>query len=202
MSRIGTAERRTAETSVQVKVEIDGTGVSTISTGIGFFDHLLELLARHALLDLELSAGGDLHVDEHHTVEDAGLVLGRALDVALGERRAIRRYGAARIPMDEALAEAAIDLGGRSYAVIRPRPDPTTGVSPWLELIPHFLETLAREARLTVHLEVRGALSTHHLVEGGMKAFARALRQAAEPDPRLVGLTDAAATPSSKGTLR
>ncbi|MEO8511545.1 MAG: imidazoleglycerol-phosphate dehydratase [Chloroflexota bacterium] len=202
MSRIGTAERRTAETSVQVKVELDGTGQSTISTGIGFFDHLLELLARHALLDLELSAQGDLHVDEHHTVEDAGLVLGRALDVALGERRAIRRYGAARIPMDEALAEAAIDLGGRSYAVIRPRPDPTTGVSPWLELVPHFLETLAREARLTVHLEVRGALSTHHLVEGGMKAFARALREAAEPDPRLVGLTDATATPSSKGTLR
>jgi imidazoleglycerol-phosphate dehydratase len=202
MSRIGTAERRTAETSVQVKVELDGTGQSTISTGIGFFDHLLELLARHALLDLELSAQGDLHVDEHHTVEDAGLVLGRALDMALGERRAIRRYGAARIPMDEALADAAIDLGGRSYAVIRPRPDPTTGVSPWLELVPHFLETLAREARLTVHLEVRGALSTHHLVEGGMKAFARALREAAEPDPRLLGLTDDAATPSSKGTLR
>ena len=202
MSRIGTAERRTAETSVQVRLELDGTGQSTISTGIGFFDHLLELLARHALIDLELTAHGDLHVDEHHTVEDAGLVLGRALDVALGERRAIRRYGAARIPMDEALAEAAIDLGGRSYAVIRPRPDPTTGVSPWLELIPHFLETLAREARLTLHLEVRGALSTHHLVEGGMKAVARALREAAEPDPRLVGLTDDAATPSSKGTLR
>lgn len=202
MSRIGTAERRTAETSVQVKVELDGSGQSTISTGIGFFDHLLELLARHALLDLELTAEGDLHVDEHHTVEDAGLVFGRALDEALGERRAIRRYGAARIPMDEALADATIDLGGRSYAVIRPRPDPTTGVNPWLELVPHFLETLAREARLTVHLEVRGALSTHHLVEGGMKAFARALREAVEPDPRLVGLADDAATPSSKGTLR
>lgn len=202
MSRIGTAERRTAETSVQAGVDLDGTGRSNVSTGIGFFDHLLELLARHALIDLELRAEGDLHVDEHHTVEDTGLVLGRALDVALGERRAIRRYGAAQIPMDEALAEAAIDLGGRSYAVIRPRPDPTTGVSPWLELVPHFLETLAREARLTVHLEVRGALSTHHLVEGGMKAFARALREALEPDPRLVGLTDDAATPSSKGTLR
>lgn len=202
MTRRGTAERRTAETSVQVGLDLDGAGRSEISTGIGFFDHLLELLARHALIDLELRAEGDLHVDEHHTVEDTGLVLGRALDEALGERRAIRRYGHARIPMDEALAEAAIDLGGRSYAVIRPRPDPTAGVSPWLELVPHFLETLAREARLTVHLEVRGALSTHHLVEGAMKAFARALREAAEPDPRLAGLTDDAATPSSKGTLR
>lgn len=202
MNRIGTAERRTAETSVAVELNLDGTGRSEVATGIGFFDHLLELLARHALLDLELRADGDLHVDEHHTVEDAGLVLGRALDVALGERRGIRRYGHARIPMDEALADAAIDLGGRSYAVIRPRPDPTTGVNPWLELVPHFLETLAREARLTIHLEVRGALSTHHLVEGGMKAFAHALREAAEPDPRLAGLAGDAATPSSKGTLR
>ena len=204
MTRVGTAERRTAETWVRVRVELDGSGRSKVGTGIGFFDHLLELLARHALLDLELRAEGDLHVDDHHTVEDAGLVLGRALDEALGERRALRRYGHARIPMDEALADAAIDLGGRAYAVIRPRPDPTTGVSPWLELVPHFLETLAREARLTVHLEVRGALSTHHLVEGGMKAFARALREAAEIDPRLAALDDddEAATPSSKGTLR
>ena len=202
MTRRGTAERRTAETSVRVEVDIDGSGRSEIATGIGFFDHLLELLARHALLDLELRAEGDLHVDEHHTVEDSGLVLGRALDEALGDRRAIRRYGHARLPMDEALADAAIDLGGRAYAVIRPRPDPTTGVSPWLELVPHFLETLAREARLTVHLEIRGALSSHHLVEAAMKAFARALRQAAEPDPRLAGLADDAATPSSKGTLR
>ena len=202
MTRRGTAERRTAETSVRVEVDIDGSGRSEIATGIGFFDHLLELLARRALLDLELRAEGDLHVDEHHTVEDSGLVLGRALDEALGDRRAIRRYGHARLPMDEALADAAIDLGGRAYAVIRPRPDPTTGVSPWLELVPHFLETLAREARLTVHLEVRGALSSHHLVEAAMKAFARALRQAAEPDPRLAGLADDAATPSSKGTLR
>ena len=202
MTRRGTAERRTAETSVRVEVDLDGSGRSEIATGIGFFDHLLELLARHALLDLELRAEGDLHVDEHHTVEDSGLVLGRPLDEALGDRRAIRRYGHARLPMDEALADAAIDLGGRAYAVIRPRPDPTTGVSPWLELVPHFLETLAREARLTVHLEVRGALSSHHLVEAAMKAFARALRQAAEPDPRLAGLADDAATPSSKGTLR
>ena len=202
MTRRGTAERRTAETSVRVEVDLDGSGRSEIATGIGFFDHLLELLARHALLDLDLRAEGDLHVDEHHTVEDSGLVLGRALDEALGDRRAIRRYGHARLPMDEALADAAIDLGGRAYAVIRPRPDPTTGVSPWLELVPHFLETLAREARLTVHLEVRGALSSHHLVEAAMKAFARALRQAAEPDPRLAGLADDAATPSSKGTLR
>lgn len=203
MTRVGRAERRTAETSISVRVDVDGTGRAEVATGIGFFDHLLELLARHALLDLELRADGDLRIDEHHTVEDTGLVLGRALDDALGERRAIRRYGHARIPMDEALADATIDLGGRSYAVIRPRPDPTSGGSQWLELIPHFVETLAREARLTVHLDVRGALSAHHLVEGAMKAFARALRQAAELDPRLAALADdAAAMPSTKGALR
>jgi imidazoleglycerol-phosphate dehydratase len=202
VTRIGTAERRTAETSVSVRVDLDGTGRSEVATGIGFFDHLLDLFARHSLIDLALTADGDLHVDEHHTVEDSGLVLGRALDAALGERHAIRRYGHARIPMDEALADAAVDLGGLSYAVIRPRPDPTTGVSPWLELVPHFLETLAREARLTVHLEVRGALSTHHLVEAAMKAFARAMREAVEPDPRLAQLDGAAGSPSSKGTLR
>ena len=202
MTRRGTAERRTAETSVRVELDLDGTGRAEVSTGIGFFDHLLELLARHALIDLRVAAEGDLHVDDHHTVEDTGLVLGRALDEAFGERRAIRRYGDARIPMDEALAEAAIDLGGRFHAAIRPRPDPTSGVSPWLELVPHFLETLAREARLTLHLEVRGALSSHHLVEAAMKAFARALRQASELDLRLVELSGDAATPSSKGTLR
>lgn len=202
MTRVGTAERRTAETSVRVTLDLDGMGRSEVRTGIGFFDHLLQLLARHALIDLKLRADGDLHVDEHHTVEDSGLVLGRALDAALGERRAIRRYGHARIPMDEALADAAIDLGGRFHVEIRPRPDPADGVSPWLELVPHFLETLAREARLTLHLDVRGALSTHHLVEAAMKAFARALREAAETDARLAAASGGAATPSTKGTLR
>ncbi len=197
MTRNGTAERRTAETSVQVKLDLDGSGASEVATGIGFLDHMLTLLARHSLVDLEVRASGDLEVDEHHTVEDVGLVLGRALDEALGERAGIRRYGHAVIPMDEALATCAIDLGGRAYAVIEPRADPLSGLNVWLELMPHFVETVAREARFGVHLEVRKATSTHHLVEAAFKAFARALREAVEPDPRLGD-----ALPSSKGTLR
>jgi imidazoleglycerol-phosphate dehydratase len=199
MSRIGAAERSTAETTVRVRVDLDGTGAAEVDTPIGFLDHLLTLLARHALLDLEVRATGDVHVDEHHTVEDTALVLGRALDEALGERAGIRRYGDVRLPMDEALALCAIDLGGRAYADVEPVPDPLTAANVWLELWPHFVETLAREARASVHLEVRKARSTHHLVEGGAKALARALRQAWEPDPRLAGRDE---VPSSKGTLR
>lgn len=197
MTRTGAAERKTAETSVRVRLELDGRGQADVATGIGFLDHLLTLLARHALVDLEVQATGDLHVDEHHTVEDVGLVLGRALDEALGGRAGIRRYGDVRLPMDEALALCALDLGGRGYADVEPRPDPLTGINVWLELWPHFVETAAREGRFAVHLEVRKARSTHHLVEGAMKAFARAMRQAAEPDPRLGG-----ASPSTKETLR
>jgi len=197
MSRWGTAERTTAETSISVRVELDGTGQVEVHTPIGFLDHLLVLFGRHALVDLEVRATGDVHIDEHHTVEDTALVLGRAIDSALGERAGIRRYGDIRLPMDEALALCAVDLGGRAYADIEPRPDPLTGVSVWLELWPHFVETLAREARASVHLEVRKARSTHHLVEGGAKALARALRQAWDADPRLGN-----DVPSSKGTLR
>jgi imidazoleglycerol-phosphate dehydratase len=200
MNRVASAERATGETSIRVRVDLDGAGRADVATGIGFFDHLLELLARHALVDLDVRCEGDLHVDEHHTVEDTGLVIGRALDDALGDRKGIRRYGDVRIPMDEAIAECAIDLGGRFHADIEPRPDPVAGISVWLELLPHFIETLAREARLAVHLEVRKARSSHHLVEGATKAFARALRQAVEADPRLSGAADA--MPSTKGTLR
>lgn len=194
---MGSAERTTAETSVRVSLDVDGSGKATLQTGLGFLDHLLAILARHALLDLEVSARGDLQVDEHHTVEDVALVLGRAVDAALGERVGIRRYGDVRLPMDEALASCAIDLGGRGYADVRPRPDPMVGGSVWLELMPHFVETMSREARFAVHLEVRRARSTHHLVEGAIKALARALRQAAELDPRLAGVS-----PSTKETLR
>jgi imidazoleglycerol-phosphate dehydratase len=151
------------------------------------------------MIDLEATISGDVHIDEHHTVEDTALVLGRAIDAALGERAGIRRYGDVRLPMDEALALCAVDLGGRAYADIEPVPDPLSAASAWLELWPHFVETLAREARAAVHLEVKKARSTHHLVEGGAKALARALRQAWEPDPRLAGSPD---VPSSKGTLR
>lgn len=200
MSRSGSAERTTAETSIRVRLDLDGVGRATVETPIGFLDHLLTLFARHALVDLEVHAGGDVEVDEHHTVEDTALVLGRAIDEALGERAGIRRYGDVRLPMDEALALCAVDLGGRAYSDVEPRPDPISAANAWLELWPHFVETLAREARASVHLEVRKARSTHHLVEGGVKALARALRQAWEPDQRLADARDA--MPSSKGTLR
>jgi len=201
-SRSATAERTTAETTIRASVELNGTGRSTVSTGIGFLDHLLELFARHALVDLELTARGDVTVDEHHTAEDCGIVLGRALDLALAERTGIRRFGEARVPMDEALAECALDLGGRFHADIGPRPEVMAGGDPWLELLPHLLESLAHEARLTVHLEVRKARSVHHHCEAMVKAFARALRMAAEFDPRLAAADGAAAVPSTKGTLR
>lgn len=198
MSREGRIERATAETTVRITVGLDGTGSGRIATGIGFFDHLLEQLSRHSLIDLEVEASGDTVVDEHHTVEDCGIVLGRALDEALGDRRGIRRYGDARIPMDETLATCAIDLGGRAWSSITPRPDPLAGANPWLELLPHFLESVAREARMTLHLDVAGAASVHHHAEAAMKAFARALRIAVEPDPRLAETE----VPSTKGTLR
>lgn len=198
MSREGRIERASAETTVRITVGLDGTGSGRIATGIGFFDHLLEQLSRHSLIDLEVEATGDTVVDEHHTVEDCGIVLGRALDEALGDRRGIRRYGDARIPMDETLATCAIDLGGRAWSSIAPRPDPLAGANPWLELLPHFLESVAREARMTLHLDVAGAASVHHHAEAAIKAFARALRVAVEPDPRLARTE----VPSTKGTLR
>jgi imidazoleglycerol-phosphate dehydratase len=197
MSRQARIKRATAETTVRVTVGLDGTGSGRIATGIGFFDHLLQQLTRHSLIDLEVEASGDVVVDEHHTVEDCGIVLGRALDQALGDRHGIRRYGDVRIPMDETLATCAVDLGGRAWSSITPRPDPLSGASPWLELLPHFLESVAREGRMTLHLDVVGAASVHHHAEAAMKAFARALRAAIEPDPRLSDRD----VPSTKGTL-
>lgn len=203
MSRSAAAERTTAETTIRAVIELDGSGQADVDTGNGFLDHVLVLLARHSLIDLELSARGDLHIDPHHTAEDCGIVLGRALDDALGDRAGIRRFGEARIPMDEALAGCAIDVSGRFHVDISPRPLVTDAADPWLELLPHMLESLAREARLTVHLDVTGARSVHHHCEAMVKAFARALRVAVEPDPRLAGLEQdgASAVPSSKGTL-
>ena len=197
MSRIGSVERSTTETRIRVRIDLDGTGSAAVETPIGFLDHLLTLFARHALVDLEVSATGDVHIDEHHTVEDTALVLGRAIDEALGDRAGIRRYGDVRLPMDEALALCAVDLGGRAYTDVEPRPNPLLGGNAWLELWPHFVETLAREARAAVHLEVRKAASVHHLVEAGTKSLARSLRQAWEPDERL-----GTALPSTKETLR
>lgn len=197
MSRTAQVERVTNETTIRVSLELDGGGVSRIQTGIGFFDHMLDQLARHSLIDLDVTASGDLHVDEHHTVEDCGILIGRAIDQALGDRAGIRRYGDVRIPMDEALATVAIDLGGRAFAKITPRPDPLAETNPWLELLPHFCESLAREARMALHMDVSGAESVHHHVEAAMKGLARALRTAVEPDPRL----SATQVPSTKGRL-
>lgn len=197
MTREARVERATSETTIRVALDLDGTGTRRIETGIGMLDHLLDQLARHALIDLEVEARGDTVIDEHHTVEDTGILLGRALDQALGDRAGISRFGDARIPMDEALATCALDLGGRAVAVITPRPDPFAGVSPWLELFPHFLESISREGRFALHLDVSGAASVHHHVEAGMKAFARALRAAAELDLRLA----ASDVPSTKGAI-
>lgn len=203
MSRSAAVERTTAETTIRAVVDLDGGGNGDVQTGDGFLDHLLTLFARHSLVDLELRATGDMVVDAHHTAEDCGIVIGRALDQALAERTGIRRFGDVRLPMDEALALCAIDISGRGHADISPRPSATDGGDAWLELVPHMLESLAREARLTVHLEVSKARSVHHHCEAMVKAFARALRAAIEPDPRLVALgrEGEASVPSSKGTL-
>ena len=188
-------ERRiTRETEVHVQLDLDGSGQARISTGVGFYDHLLTSLAHHALFDLQIDATGDLHVDEHHTVEDAALTLGRALRRALGEAAGIQRFGDASVPMDEALAHAVVDCSGRSYAVLALalRAD-RIGTLP-TQMIPHALESFVREAGFTLHLRADGA-NDHHVAEAAFKALARALRQAVAIDPRRAGV------PSTKGSL-
>ena len=186
--------RTTRETDVAVALDLDGSGVADVSTGIGFYDHLLTSLAHHGLFDLEVRATGDLHVDEHHTVEDVALVLGAALAEALGDRAGIRRFGDASVPMDEALATAVVDVGGRPYAVIDlPFRAERAGGLP-LQLVEHALEAFARTAGATIHVRGSGR-NDHHLAEAAFKALARALRVACEPDPRREGVA------STKGSL-
>ena len=194
MTRTADRTRTTRETTVHVRVDLDGTGSSTIATGIGMFDHLLTALAHHSLVDIELTTEGDLHVDDHHTVEDSMLVLGEAIDVALGDRSGIVRYGDASIPMDEAIATCAIDVGGRSYAVIdlELRSDRIGNLS--TQMIDHALEAFARTARVSVHLAASGR-NDHHIAEAAFKALARALRSAIEPDSRRTGIA------STKGAM-
>jgi imidazoleglycerol phosphate dehydratase HisB len=195
MSRSAEVSRRTAETEVRVRVDLEGSGRSDIDTGLGFLDHMLELLAAHALLDLEVRARGDLHVDEHHTVEDVGIVLGRAMAKALGERRGIRRYGFL-LPMDDSLARVAVDLGGRSYLVFRAEfSRDRVGDLP-TELVEDFLKALADHLRANVHVIVEYGRNDHHRIEAIFKALGRALRAAVEQDPRL-----GQELPSTKGTL-
>jgi imidazoleglycerol-phosphate dehydratase len=188
--------RTTAETEIRAALDLDGAGAARIATGIGFLDHMLTALARHSMIDMEISAKGDLHIDFHHTTEDVGIVLGQALRRALGEKRGIRRYGAALIPMDEALAECAIDLSGRPFlAWSVPFARDKVGEMD-TELFAEFFRAFATNAGLTMHMTLKAGTNAHHVAEACFKAAARALRQAVEPDPRAGG-----AIPSTKGVL-
>ncbi|MDF2764626.1 MAG: hisB [Rhodospirillales bacterium] len=189
-------DRTTKETKIRASVDLDGTGNAKIATGIGFLDHMLEQLARHGLIDIELDAKGDLHIDQHHTVEDTGIVLGQAVAKAMGERAGIRRYGAALIPMDEALTRVALDASNRPYLVWKvafKRPS-IGGVDS--ELFQEWFRAFAQNAGLTLHVENIYGENGHHIIESCFKGLARALRQAVEPDPRAGG-----AVPSTKGSL-
>lgn len=194
MPRQGSCRRSTKETRVSVEIDLDGSGKAQVSTGIGFFDHLLASLAHHALFDLAVDTAGDLEVDDHHTVEDTALCLGEALAAALGDRTGIHRFGEARVPMDEAAASAAVDAGGRPYCVVDLELTTERIGGLTTQNIPHALEAFARTAGITLHLTASGR-NDHHTAEAAFKALARALRAAAAPDPRRIGV------PSTKGAV-
>jgi imidazoleglycerol-phosphate dehydratase len=188
--------RETSETAITVALGLDGEGRADIATGIGFLDHMLTALARHGLFDLKVQAKGDLHIDFHHTTEDVGIVIGQCLRQALGDKRGIRRYGAAVIPMDEALAEAAVDISGRPFLAWS-----VTFAQPKIgemdtELFEEFFRALAFNAGITLHVTQKAGTNAHHVAEACFKALARALREAVEPDPRAIS-----AIPSTKGVL-
>jgi imidazoleglycerol-phosphate dehydratase len=194
MSRTAEKERKTQETEIRLSLDLDG-GDSQAETGVGFLDHMLELLARHGRLGLRVEARGDLDTGAHHTVEDVGIVFGQALDDALGDRAGISRYGSALVPMDESLAECAIDISGRPYVDFA-ADLPVTSIAGFdTELTEEFFRAIANSAKLTLHLWVRSGTNAHHMIEASFKAFARALRQAVEIDPGETGI------PSTKGTL-
>lgn len=194
--REATISRTTAETALSVAVALDGSGRHDNQTGVGFFDHMLDQLARHAMIDLETRATGDLHVDDHHTVEDIGIALGRALAEALGDKRGIRRYGSCLLPMDDALVRAALDLSGRPFLVWKVDfPSPKIGTFD-TELVREFFTAFAMNGGITLNVAKLDGANSHHIAEACFKAVAQALRQALEPDPRSAG-----AIPSTKGTL-
>jgi imidazoleglycerol-phosphate dehydratase len=196
MSRTAHQSRATAETVIELTLDLDGSGVASIDTGIGFLDHMLTALARHALFDLTVRAKGDLHVDFHHTTEDVGIVLGRALALALGEKRGIARFGHALVPMDEALAEAAIDISGRPFLAWSVTfSQPRVGEMD-TELFEEFFRAFATNALMTLHVTRKAGSNAHHVAEACFKALARALRMAVQADPRLGD-----AIPSTKGSL-
>ena len=195
MSRTARVERSTKESSVLVEVDLDGTGSSTIETGVPFFDHMLAQLAKHGGLDLVVRTSGDLHVDAHHTVEDTSLALGQAINDALGDRAGLRRYGDALVPLDEALVQSAVDLSGRPY-LVHEEPEIIELIGSYdTSLTRHIWESLVATAQITLHVRVISGRNAHHIVEAQFKSVARSLREAVALDPRVVGV------PSTKGTL-
>jgi imidazoleglycerol-phosphate dehydratase len=195
MPRTATIRRTTAETSIELELNLDGSGKVDVSTGVGFFDHMLTHLGKHGLFDLKIAAKGDLHIDAHHTVEDVGICFGKALVQALGDKTGIRRYGDATVPMDESLVTAAVDLSGRPFLVWNAEvPNETLGTFA-SQLAEEFWRAVSSTGLMNLHVVLHHGRNTHHIIEGIFKACARALRQAVEPDPRASGV------PSTKGVL-
>ena len=188
--------RDTAETKISVEINLDGTGIYDNETGVGFFDHMLDQLSRHALIDMKIRASGDLHIDDHHTVEDVGIALGKALSAAVGDKKGINRYGSCLLPMDDALVRTALDISGRPYLVWKVDM-PTAKIGTFdTELVREFFTAFAMQGGLTLHVEALDGFNSHHIAEAAFKSVARALRVALEVDPR-----KADAIPSTKGTL-
>lgn len=196
MSRSATLERKTSETEIRLTLNLDGSGVSKISTGIAFFDHMLTLFSKHGLMDLELTAKGDIEVDYHHTVEDTGILLGQAIAKALGDKAGIRRYGFFYVPMDEALVRSVVDLSGRPFlAYNAPADVPAIGAAFSFQLVEEFLRAFSVNAGMNLHVDVLAGRDAHHMAEGIFKSLARALDEATSTDPRVQGI------PSTKGVL-
>ncbi len=201
--RTAEMHRVTSESDITCWIDLDGTGQHEISTGVGFYDHMLTALSKHSLIDMRIQADGDLHIDGHHTIEDTAIALGQCLNEALGNRAGIRRFGEASVPLDEALAHAVVDVSGRSYFVGVGEPDSQinariggSGVAYAGSMTYHLMEALAHNAKLCLHLRLLAGRDPHHIVEAEFKAVARALRAAVEPDPRIEGII-----PSTKGAL-
>ncbi|CAM3171874.1 Imidazoleglycerol-phosphate dehydratase [Sphingomonas antarctica] len=194
--RTGSVQRDTSETAIKVAVNLDGTGEYNVSTGIGFFDHMLEQLSRHSLIDLEVETKGDLHIDQHHTVEDTGLAIGEAVAQALGDKRGIRRYADALSPMDETLTRVALDISGRPFLVWKTEFSQKRLGEMDTEMFEHFFHSFAQTAGITLHIETLYGSNNHHIAEAAFKGLARALREAVEIDPRKAGVI-----PSTKGVL-
>lgn len=202
MARTATRTRETSESSIRVSLNLDGSGASSVSTGVGFYDHMLTALSKHSLIDLEIDASGDVHIDGHHVVEDTAIVLGQALKEALGDKSGIRRFGHAVVPLDEAVAEAVVDVAGRPYVTCQGEPDAQayaliggSGIPYAGSMTYHVFESLAMNAGLCLHTTLRSGRDPHHIVEAQFKAVARALREAVDLDPRQHGI------PSTKGAL-